>query len=71
MVLNLFIAIIVNSMTMLHEKETRELEHEIQHSSDLGHTERDVLLNELRALRNEVVELRGEVNRQNGGSGQG
>jgi voltage-gated sodium channel len=61
MVLNLFIAIIVNSMTMLHEKETAEIEGEIRQSSDLGHTERDVLLAELRALRAEVSELRGEV----------
>lgn len=61
MVLNLFIAIIVNSMTMLHERETREIEEDIRESSDLGHTERETLLSELRALRAEVADLKGEV----------
>jgi len=69
MVLNLFIAIIVNSMTTLHEKETRELEEDIRESSDVGHTEREALLHELRSLRAEVTQLRGEIKevRENGG----
>ncbi|MFP3944729.1 MAG: ion transporter [Alphaproteobacteria bacterium] len=70
MVLNLFIAIIVNSMTTLHERETREIEEDIRESSDLGRTEREVLLTELRALRTEVAELKGEVRNGRGEGGK-
>ena len=47
-VLNLFIAVVVNSMQEVHEAE----EH--------GHEERVEILTELRALRKEVAELRKE-----------
>ena len=49
-VLNLFIALIVNSMQTVHGK-TRE---EALAAEDLAHSEREVLLSEIRALREEV-----------------
>ncbi len=55
MVLNLFIAIIVNSLNSLHDEEVREVER-------AAHDERDALLTEIKALRSEVADLRKDLN---------
>ncbi len=54
MVLNLFIAIIVNSMNALHQDEVETA----QAASVHAHEEREILLAEIRALRGEVSDLR-------------
>ncbi len=56
-VLNLFIALIVNSMQTLHAKD-RENVKDFEH---IAHTEREVLHEELRALREEVTNLRKDL----------
>jgi len=54
MVLNLFIAIIVNSLNTLHQEEMDEM----RHAEAVGHTERETLLTEIRAMRKEIEALR-------------
>ncbi len=57
-VLNLFIALIVNAMQSAHDEETQAARAEIEAKA---HTERAELLSELRALREEVSDLRGTL----------
>ena len=52
-VLNLFIALIVNSMQSMH---TQDLE-EVKQAETLAHNERDALMREITALRRDVQEL--------------
>ncbi len=56
-VLNLFIALIVNSMQTLHAKDREN----VKDFEDIAHTEREVLHEELRALREEVASLRRDL----------
>ncbi len=58
MVLNLFIAIIVNSMNALHQDDMAAV-HE---DAVLAHQERDVLLAELQTLRKEMADLKLAIN---------
>jgi voltage-gated sodium channel len=52
-VLNLFIALIVNSMQMIHMQDRESAE-----SAEItAHTEREQLLHEVRALRAEIRQL--------------
>jgi voltage-gated sodium channel len=60
MVLNLFIAIIVNSMQTLHDQEMKEIMEEERKEAETAHGERDVLLAEIRALREDVKALKTE-----------
>ncbi len=62
MVLNLFIAIIVNSMTALHHEEVVAVVEAESHA----HEERDLLLAEVRALRQEVAALKEGIEKGNG-----
>lgn len=60
-VLNLFIAIIVDSMQSMHEAEAKELADTV---SKVVYAEGDVLAAEIAHLREEVRELRGAVERR-------
>ena len=57
-VLNLFIALIVNSMQMLHEEEERHL---MEEAENLAKSERQILMDELALVREEVSALRQEL----------
>ena len=59
-VLNLFIALIVNSMQMLHEEEERHL---MEEAENLAKNERQILMDELALVREEVSALRKELGR--------
>ena len=56
-VLNLFIALIVNSMQTIHGTMHDETRREAVAAEDLAHSERETLLSEIRALRDEVRRL--------------
>ena len=60
-VLNLFIAIIVNSMQEVHELETRGEREALEAAA---HAEREEMLSEIKALRDEISELRGSLPKQ-------
>ena len=53
-VLNLFVAIMVDGMQAMHKHEIEAVEAE-------AHSEREMIVNEVRALRAEIQELRSEV----------
>lgn len=57
-VLNLFIAIIVNSMTILEHEEREET---LKEAREIAHEEADPILTELKALREEVGALRASL----------
>lgn len=57
-VLNLFIALIVNSMQKIHDAETRE---EIEKVEAVAHGEREALMRELKSIREEMEKLRSSV----------
>ena len=57
-VLNLFIALIVNSLQMINEASLREATEEAEHHA---HDEREAMMHEIRALRGEVSALREEL----------
>ncbi len=57
-VLNLFIALIVNSMQMLHDEEERHLTEEAE---SIAKNERQILLDELEVVRGEISALREEL----------
>ena len=57
-VLNLFIALIVNSMQMLHDEEERHLTEEAE---SIAKNERQILLDELAVVRGEISALREEL----------
>ncbi len=56
-VLNLFIALIVNSMQTLNAEASEEIHHE----AEAAHDEREALFREMRVLANEVRELRSRL----------
>ncbi len=60
-VLNLFIALIVNSMQSIHA-EDREV---VKDFEELAHSEREVLHDDIRALREEVASLRKTLQSEN------
>ncbi len=62
MVLNLFIAIIVNSMNALHQEDVAALQEADAHS----HEDHVALIEEIRALRSEVQALKQEIHAANG-----
>lgn len=59
-VLNLFIAIIVNSMQALHDADTKA---EAEERERKAHEERTAMVDELRALRQDVAALRAALDR--------
>ena len=59
-VLNLFIALIVNSMQTLNEEEERHL---MEEAENLARNERQILMDEMALVREEVGALRGELGR--------
>ncbi|SCZ61236.1 voltage-gated sodium channel [Thiohalomonas denitrificans] len=60
--LNLFIAIIVDTMQTMHEQEMKE-EHEV--IGEVVHTESESIEGELRAMRQELRALRREISMEN------
>lgn len=60
-VLNLFIALIVNSMQTIHAQD-RET---VQGFEEVAHSEREVLRDDIRALREEVAILRKTLESEN------
>lgn len=57
-VLNLFIALIVNSMQTIHDSETRE---EIEKAEAAAHDERLELMREIKMIREEMEKLRSSI----------
>jgi voltage-gated sodium channel len=69
-VLNLFIALIVNSLQAIHDADTRELQHEIEAAA--AHERHDMaeqmagLRREIRDLRDALLDRRGVAHRDDG-----
>jgi voltage-gated sodium channel len=61
-VLNLFIALIVNSMQTVHERDLEQ----VQVAEGLAHAERQQLMKAVQALHDEVRELRTRLVSENG-----
>ncbi|MFY0608680.1 MAG: ion transporter [Cyclobacteriaceae bacterium] len=56
--LNIFIAIVVNTMNELHHRDIMEEE---KHIKDFVHHENETLLEEVRAMRKELVEIKNQL----------
>jgi len=55
--LNLFIAVIVNAVQTMHEQESKEI-HDIEQATQ------QQILNQMQQLRNEIAQLRSEIKKQ-------